>query len=234
MTKSKDIPPISDSLKTLAQTMIPGEGEKDLPANDFPSTSALLKNLNVSAKIMAPDEVEKELSAFENQRPILSEALRKALLRKMGILKHDFSKEAKSLELTIDFLSDLVVDLEFGKKIRKIILIGEIEHLIKGAMLEIHQIWNYLKKHEKVKNGSRYIEKRYRNIVLKYFDSYNERFKYIRRQYLEDWNVYSLRETQAFGDFSSKLLQKIVADYGLADFSPKFVNELRIKIEKNK
>ena len=91
---------------------------------------------------------------------------------------------------------------------------NELTDLIRKAAPELESL------HAAVKKGGYNIpepnpEERYKERALKKFQEKGRSFIFVKKQYLEDKNVYLFGGGQEKRDFIGKVLQKIVEDYGL-------------------
>lgn len=190
-----------------------------------------------------PSDLKKELEVRDAQRPILLSALRRAILRKeYSLPKRNYIKpdpaskkniyKPDSPYITIDFLSDIVVELYYGKKIKKSSLEIEIINFMNKVLAEITKIYNVLKIIG-FSGGKTNTQDDYRNAALNYFDENYKKFKYLKREYIEDFNLYSFvggQETR----FKSKLFQKMVSDSGFGEYAERDLLKLIRKTDQKR
>ena len=94
----------------------------------------------------------------------------------------------------------------------------EITSIMKNAKPEIERIYSSIKR---VGFSARkhISDEEWRAPALRSFDEHENAFEYVKREYLEDINVYALSPGKEKRDFYGRILQKIISGTGVGNFS---------------
>jgi hypothetical protein len=183
---------------------------KEVPITNIRAPSAADK-WEPSSKSKDYSAAYREIEIFETQRPIIKDALTQAYFRKTGLIEMDYDRDNDSPQITIDLLADIIISLHYGRKIKKKSPFFYFEDLIREAICEIDKVFTIIKEN-KPSSFEKSEQKKLREIALEYYDENLKHFNLIKRDFLQDFWVYSFRAGQASEDFEGKLLQKIVAE----------------------
>ena len=126
----------------------------------------------------------------------------------------------------------MVIDYEYGKKIKKKALTHFVEDFIKEVSPELDEIYDAVLKGIRPLTITTAPDEKKREEALKYFKENNEKFKYISRRYLMGKSLYAFSGGQERRDFEGRLLEKMCDDYGLGEFSERYLYELKTKIDQ--
>jgi len=125
--------------------------------------------------------------------------------------------------LIIDSLADMVIALGAKKALRRLNLSEAFWPLMRLVKPEIEKIYSAIKSI----GFSGYLvdaKKKWKMAALEAFDDSKKGFETIKREYLEDDDLYDLTTGKERRDFEGRMLQKIFEDCGLGKYG---LNKLR-------
>jgi hypothetical protein len=122
----------------------------------------------------------------------------------------------------------MVIGERYGDRIARKPYPIEIEEVISDANGEVEAVYNYIKK--TVGFSKKSDQEKLRNAALKYYKERDGKFRFVRREHLRDYSLYSPAGGQARRDFVGKLLQKIANGRGLGEISARVLAGFRRKM----
>ena len=191
--------------------------------------------IELMAEKQAEDEINEILSEYFLNRPeVILEAVKTfltvATFQKVGSLPKDFWPDnlGASAKSSI-ILAEMCVDLAWGKVSKKIDIPNEVKEIIEQAYSEIDYFYSIIKS-VGIKGVSNREEK-WKKTILKRYDDSRKGFRYIKKSYLDDYDLYLVDDTNSKRDFQSILFQKIITDEGFGtirkDILYEFANHLK-------
>ena len=173
----------------------------------------------------------------DKEQKTLEYVLSLALAKRIGILesrplRYDF--EPGFADLIINSLADIIIHSD--KKIKELIkekILGEaFFRLFQTVKPEIDKLYNAISSvgfSSSIHNA----EKKWKKAALEAFDDSKKGFKAIKREYLEDNNLYYFAGGQAKRDFEGKIFQKIIRDNGLGHYGSQLLRGIYKKSKIN-
>ncbi len=181
-------------------------------------------NVQKGGKLLkAIDEVE------EKKQKALESVLSLSFAKKSGIIENrplGYNFEPRFADLIINSLADIVITLcvkADKKAINRATLFEAFTPLMVSVKPEIEKIYSAIKS---IGFSSRLFdaERKWKGAALEAFDDSIKGFEAIKREYLEDDDLYFLTGGKERRDFEGKMLQKIIKDCGLGKYG---LNTLR-------